>query len=884
MATDQAYRSSEERTGLSPMLELYCEFKERYPDHLLFFQVGDFYEVFFEDAVTAARYLNLTLTSRDKRSENPIPMCGVPLGVIDGYLTRLLDGGFSAAVVSQVEGTENRKGGAERRLERIVTPGIRVLAGEEGGGSGVGQLVSVVRDGESLFHFAASEVESGQISVIENVEESELIQRISLLSPLEIVVADSSSGMRRYAWVRHLLASFGEKLVRFRGVPEPGDFLQARNFSSVRGYVGLAESTRAAVRLLTSYVDESTVDARVEFQEVVAFHSNEVLHIDAHSRLNLEILQNTKDRSSRHTLLEYINRTTTPGGLRLLRQWLLQPLVLVAAIEERQEMVARLVSESSKAESLRSLLSFPCDLERVAARIELGVATPKELASVRDVFEQIEPLLKEGESVFGECALWKSLQSGSFVNWEEPLRSLQEALEDSPGPLHEGNVIRSSYDKRLEEFRNLCRDGDNWLEGFERDERARTGIQSLKVKRNGVLGYFIEVTKANSSKVPSHYIRRQSMVNGERFTTEALQEREKAITEAQGQLLEVERELFLSLRDRFRGWCSVIRSVHLFLSTLDVLVGFAEMARRERLVRPHVTQEDIVSIEEGKHPSASLVLGGKFIPNDLSFSKETRCLILTGPNMGGKSTYLRQAAHLVLLAQIGAFIPAKSATIGIVDRIFARLGASDDLSEGESTFMVEMRECSQILHSATVRSLVLIDEIGRGTATTDGYCLAQSILEWLVFEIGCKTLFATHFHDITGLASRPELAIANIHVGSRRVGDDSLVFTHEILPGAANRSYGLEVAKMAALPEKLLRRARSLLVEYENEHPQREARPQLELFQSPFDEGSGDEHPNALALGELIEKVSEIDPDNLSPKQAHEILYELRRIVEEIEP
>jgi DNA mismatch repair protein MutS len=861
------------KDNLPPMMVRYLEFKERYPDALLFFQVGDFYELFYDDAITVAKSLNLTLTSRDKNSPEPVPMCGVPLSVLDGYIDRLLPLGFSVAVVSQTGSGQ----GVDRVLERFVTPGMRLFTSVSSD-STESLIAAVALD--SLNRSAAivcTDPQTGIVRVKEGVDLVNLPRELGGWMVREVVVARSIAGEkidRRTSWVRGIEGVVGSAAIRFR--PEAIGSVAAEEAMATDAqaeFHALSPAAKRATRMLLNYLDEISLGNSLPVREVSLQRGVGQVVIDAATRRNLELVQNTKDGSSNGTLFGFLNATETPGGARLLKSWIVSPLADLVRIKARQAGVFELKEFYG---TISKVLSGLSDLERLAARLQLGVASPKDLGAIRDTLEQI-PVLQDA---LAHCQSDDIKQAVASLAVPIDLRILlRDSLVDSPPYVtNDGGIFKSGFDQELDEIRAVRANADEWRAQFESVERSSTGINSLKVKSNNVIGFFIEVPTAHGSKVPEHYQRRQSTANAERFTTPELKKYEDQVVTAVDRQVRREMKLFAELRDKAAIYVETLRKVASSLSILDALGALARAAEVNQWIAPEVDEGGVLSIDRGRHPIIERILGGSFIPNSVAFGAEApRCFIITGPNMGGKSTYLRQIALITVLAQMGSYVPASSAQIGIVDRIFARLGAADDLHEGESTFMVEMREAAHILSHATERSLVLIDELGRGTATTDGQSLAQAILERLSFEVGCRTLFATHYHEITAL-ERVSSRIRNLSVGSVEE-DDRVVFTHAIQDGPAPRSYGLEVAKLSGLPGSVLSRAAEILiqiparpsaVEYQT-NPQRSLfEPAVVTIPAPKSD------PEDLRLKQYVKNI---DPDSLSPRMALETLYEIKSLV-----
>lgn len=797
---------------LPPMLEQYLDYKSRFPDYLLLFQVGDFYELFFDDAVTVSRTLNLTLTSRDKTSPNPVPMCGVPIGAVDGYLDRLVDAGFSVALVSQVGDPKASKGMVERQMDRLITPAVRVAGTHTNRQSLAVGVVAVVRVTDLDCSLAFTEPESGVVQVVEKASFQEIVDEILALQPREMLLPRALAGKqidRRSGWVRELEQRVPDLLVRFQsdGARLSGE--RQKQMQALDGYGDLFDGTRMACSMLVHYLDEITLHHSLTISKIERREKSGFLILDAMTVRNLELLRSQKTLSNEGSLYGYLNHCMTPGGARLLRHWVVRPLARKADIEGRQAIVRTFRKDRALREALRADLSRISDLERLAARIDLSLLAPREAAVLRDTLMQLPRM---NEYITAVCAASKhaALQLEALPTLQQAADLLSRALVDEPSQsFGDGEVLQGSYDTDLERLRSIAKSGSSWVMQLEKRERESTGIPSLKVRYNNVLGYFIEVTKAQRAKVPDHYVSRQSMVSAERFFTTELKDREKEILQARVVCEQHERKLFEDLRETLRNSTSLLRRVHRAISELDLYATFAELCERDGLVIPRLTEERGLRIDQGKHPILMHLLEGRCIPNSFfSGGSEARVFILTGPNMGGKSTYLRQVGLLAILAHMGCGVPAKSLTFSPCDRIFARLGASDDMLEGQSTFMVEMREAAHILRSATQNSLVLIDEIGRGTSTTDGQALARAILETIIDTVGSTCLFATHFHALTALSERSE-AVANVSVQSVRDGD-AVVFTHNIVTGPASRSYGFEVALMAGVPKAVVERARAV--------------------------------------------------------------------------
>jgi DNA mismatch repair protein MutS len=822
--------------NLPPMLRQYLEYKERHPEALLFFQVGDFYELFFDDAVTTAKLLGLTLTSRDKNAEKPIPMCGVPIAVIDTYIAKLVSSGRSVAIVRQFGDPNARKGMMERKLERIITPGVQVLGAEsKSREENFLAAIFVSAVGEE-FSIAYADVRTGKIRVRDGLDREGLLAELKIVDPTEIVLPREFEGKkfdRRSNWIRDVELISDKSAIVFRTFER----VEAGRLKDVNGYVSLSEVAKRAVHLLVGYVDEATVGERVQFLLVEEDSHQDELIMDSGTRKHLELLSNMRDGSSHGTLLGVIDTTKTPHGGRLIREWIVRPLRSLDKIEQRLDAVQALVSKQRDLRGeLSQKLELISDLERIATRLELSAASPRELAALRDSLSAIRDVRLSLGSVASELPSLLAMLYGGLVFDSEILRDLETTLTDSPPiSLVDGGIIRGGVNPDLDRLRDIRANGKNWIAALENTEKERTGINSLKIRFNSVFGYYIEITKANLDKVPADYIRKQTTANGERYVTEALKTQEEEILNAESREHKLERELFEGLIQRIKPFSVALRELSLNLAMLDVLMSLAEVCELHGYKRPEINDSRNLSIQSGKHPVLAATLRHDFVPNHLEFEETSRqVLLLTGPNMGGKSTYLRQAALITILAQMGSFVPAETVSLGLVDRIFTRIGAADNMMEGESTFMVEMREAAFILANATNRSLLLVDELGRGTATQDGLSLAQATLEWMVERIGARTLFATHFHELTELEGTLS-GLVNLSVGSKEI-EGQIIFTHSICEGPANKSYGLEVAKLAGLPGDLTIRAREIMenhLQNSSETGKPQSNFQLDMFSAP---------------------------------------------------
>jgi DNA mismatch repair protein MutS len=872
--------------NLTPMLSQYRAIKREHEDAILLFRLGDFYEMFGDDAKVAAEALDLVLTSREVGKGRRMPMCGIPYHAVDRYLARLLAAGHKAAICEQVEDPRKSKGLVKREVIRILTPGtvVEEYLLEERANN---YLVSLAfADGR--IGFAAADCSTGDMIVTEFAGANawgELADEISRIQPSEILAPAGHEAD---------LGSAGFSLpctISTRGEDEfiarsPEEYLK-RHFrvSTLRGF-GCEEMPAAieAAAAALAYLERTQKSGIDQIRDLRTYSRGDFMVVDATTRRNLELVASLRDGSRRNTLLWVLDETVTPMGARLLRRWLTAPLRDRAEIEQRLDAVGALFDDATVRARLRDLMRHIHDLERPVGRAAVGTATPRDLAGLRDSLRAL-PEFADALAQAGRPPLQE------LVCGFDPLADLCDllgrAIEDSPPALlREGGVIRSGYSADLDELREARAKGKEWIAGLQERAREETGIKSLRVGFNQVFGYYIEVTRPNVHLVPECYQRRQTMANAERFVTPELKEYESKVLGAEERMLLLEQELFADLRAKVAAEAARIQRASDVVARADVLACFAEVAARNHYVRPQITDDDSLEIRGGRHPVVELTLEvERFVPNDAHLNcAEDQVLIITGPNMAGKSTYLRQVALIALMAQMGSFVPAESATIGIVDRIFSRVGASDDLATGQSTFMVEMTETANILRHATRRSLIILDEIGRGTSTFDGLSIAWSVAEYIhnAPHLGAKTLFATHYHHLNELAdSLPR--VRNYRVGVKERGDQ-IVFLRQIVPGGTDRSYGIQVARLAGLPTDVIERAKQVLWSLEqSDHLGDASRQALR----PAGPGGGQSRlklavPDQLTLfgsapDPLVVELRTIDVNALTPLEALNKLAELQR-------
>ena len=873
----------------------YLDAKRQHRDAIVFFRMGDFYEMFYEDALVGARALDLTLTSRAKDSGgNGIPMCGVPFHAMDGYLAKLVRKGFRVAICEQVEDPKKAKGLVRREVVRVVSPGT-LTDGSYLDAREPAYLMSIVAVGAGLqtrpanggevFGVALLDLSTGEFTTTE-YEGAEGLQaladEIATLRPREIVVAAESDIAKQLPEIARLqLPVTNADAWNFEPEAARRALLDQLKTHGLEGF-GL-DGRGAAIQAagaLVAYLRE-TQKADLAHVRAVTFKTTaECLLVDPITLTHLEVLTGSEG-GLQGSLLNEIDRTVTSMGGRMLRSWLLRPLVSLERIRDRLDAVEELAFRATDRGRFREVLKTVHDVERLVGRVALGTAGPRDLVALRMSVAAIPRLRLMLDEV--QAPLLRSLLA-ELDDLADIRDLIERTLIDEPGAFaRDGGFTRDGVDADLDALKAVSRSGRQVIAEMEERERARTGIGSLKVRFNRVFGYYIEISKSNLRAVPADYQRKQTIAGGERFTTPALKEYEEKVLGADERILERELEIFDSLRKAVAAEAPRIQDTARALATLDVLAGLADTAAICNFTKPHVHGGDELIAIDARHPVVERFASEPFVPNDVDLNANARQLvILTGPNMGGKSTYLRQTALLPLLAQIGSFVPAKDAKIPIVDRIFARVGASDNIARGQSTFMVEMQETAAILHAATSRSLVVLDEIGRGTATFDGLSIAWAVAEYLASNVKArpKTLFATHYHELTDLAdSLP--GVVNAHVAAREWKDD-IIFLRKIVPGRSDRSYGIQVARLAGLPAEVITRARHILGGLERDELSRGGRPTLsgstDDKQSPqlalFAEGSAVE--NAIA-----KRLREIDVDETTPRQALELLAELKKLADD---
>ena len=870
----------------------YAAIKKEHPSALLFFRLGDFYELFFDDAVLAARELQITLTSRNKEKGVAIPMCGVPHHAAEGYISKLIRKGFKVAICEQVEDPRLATKLVRREVTRVVTPGTAAdsgLSSEENN-----FLAAVARSGERV-GFAALDLSTGEFRATEFQGEdaaSRIQEEIQQLRPKEVLYGSTAplfegsgfeaSSVARAPSLAGLSPTIGyaeTPLDDWIFAPDHAIPLLENHFGvlSLEGFGLSGKPAAAAAAGAILYYVRSTQRGSLSHVDRIGFYERQTcLVLDTVTVRNLELIEPLfAGADAGVTLFRSIDATVTPMGKRLLRSWLLRPSIELSEINGRLDAVEAQVKETVGREELRRALDGILDLERLLSRVTLETANPRDVLALAASLGKL-PAARAALDRFAAGRL-RTLHSSVDDLTDLRQRIDRAIIPEPPISLSDGGVIQSGVDRELDELRDLSRNSKQFLAEIEHRERQRTGIASLKVKFNSIFGYYLEISKANLHLVPNDYERKQTLANAERFTTPELKEYESKILDAQEKIVVIERRLFAELRSAIAGEARRIRQTALALAEVDVLAALAQIAALRNYCRPKFDDSTDLEIVAARHPvieQLELGSGERFVPNDLYLNSTTHMvLLLTGPNMGGKSTYLRQTALITILAQMGSFVPARSARMGLVDRIFTRIGASDNLARGRSTFMIEMTETAAILHTATARSLILLDEVGRGTATYDGLAIAWAAVEYIHARKCAKTLFATHYFELTELAE--QLAgVKNYHVVVKETGG-GIVFLRKVEPGAADRSYGIEVAKLAGLPHEVIVRAREVLAEHEN------AERQLTGHLSPGADSLSAQLTIFTPLSQpVLERLREIDLNRLTPIEALNLLAELKKQID----
>lgn len=861
----------------TPLMRQFLQVKAEHPTGILFFRMGDFYEMFFEDAVIAAKALDLTLTSRDKGKPDAVPMCGLPHHASRGYIARLTEQGFKVVICEQVEDPKTAKGLVKRDVVQIVTPGV-VVDDEVLDPKSARYLASVVPQTRGpRWGLAYVDVSTGEFRATEVDSIAELAAELSRVAPREILVSQKElAGASMKKLCERFKVAYTE--IERRGADEVSSLLET-SFAASLVELGLEDKPLAAQAAADAlqYARATQPTGSLPLTRLQLYQPGQTVVLDEAAVANLELTQTLVGGKKAGSLLSVLDRTKTATGGRMLRRWLLYPLLEVAAITARHDAVQYLVEHASLRGLLREELGAVYDIERLAGRLSLGVANPRDMGRLQSSLQSLPglaKLLSKGAGKGKTAPALLEFDAKLLKTLSKVAKTLAETLVDEPPIItKDGGIIRDGFCSLVDENRTLATGGKDAILAIEERERKATGISKLRVKYNRVFGYYLEVGRAFADKVPEHYVRKQTVATAERYVTSELAELETKILSAQDALVTRELELFKKLCSQAAGCIEQILQAGAAVASVDALASLADVAHDLGYVRPTIDESEILDIVDGRHPVVEMHVGqGEFVPNScrIDTGKE-QLLLITGPNMAGKSTYMRQVAHIVLMAQMGGFVPAASAQIGVVDRVFTRVGAADNLASGDSTFMVEMRETAAILSGATRRSLVVLDEVGRGTSTFDGVSIAWAVSEYLHDAIGARTLFATHYHELTRLSvTRPR--VANYSVAVKEV-NGKIVFLRQVVPGGANRSYGVDVARLAGLPRSVIARSRQILAELDRGELHGESS-QLTLFSAVAQAPAATKDDTAA----LCERLDSIDPHAITPIEAITILAELKQL------
>lgn len=878
----------------TPLMQQYCDIKENYQDAILMFRVGDFYEMFFDDAKTASQELDLVLTGKDCGQPERAPMCGVPFHSVEPYIARLVAKGYKVAICEQLEDPALAKGLVKRDVIRVITPGT-VIESDMLDESRNNFLCGLYH-GEDRTGLAFVDVSTGEVQVT-TVEEGnagdKTLNELGRFAPKEILLngqGDKLKGLRSYVekQERHMTQVLPDRAFSL----EENEKCITDHFDKSLDELNLTSdnAVRALGAVLTYLFDMQKNDLE-NIREVHYYTDAKYMKLDFSARRNLELTETLRNREKKGTLLWVLDKTRTAMGKRLLRSWLEQPLMSVGGILKRQNAVAYLTEHMELRDSLAECMTSVHDMERLITRISYGTANARELRSLWETVSSLNPMKSMLAEAEGTTELLSSIESEI-----DPMDDLVELIdaaivEEPPFSIREGNMIRSGYSKELDELRDIVQNGKGYLATIEAEEREKTGIPKLKIGYNKVFGYYIEVPKSFKGDVPENYVRKQTLTNAERYITGELKELESKVLGAQERITHLEYEIFCGVRDTIAGNLVRIQTTSHAVAALDVLCSYAKVSVENNYVCPQITDDGVIRIEEGRHPVVEKMLkGAPFVPNDTLLDRnENMAAVITGPNMAGKSTYMRQVALIVIMAQIGCFVPARRASICLCDSIFTRVGASDDLGSGQSTFMVEMNEVASILKNATKQSLILLDEIGRGTSTFDGMSIAQAVLEYVTGrKIGAKTLFATHYHELTDLANENP-HIKNFNIACKKRGED-IIFLRRIVPGPADGSYGIEVARLAGVPNTIVRRSRDILRKLVAEEEARQkayaAETGEDLETNSAEEEAETENMQISFSGnrgqEILDSLKALDVNTLTPIESMNYLYEIASKAKEL--
>ena len=837
-------RSEVDRTKVSPMMAHYLDIKDKYPDTIVFYRLGDFYEMFFDDAELVSHELELTLTGRNAGLDERVPMCGVPFHAYETYMQKLLDRGYKVAICEQLEDPKLAKGMVDRDVVEVITKGTILdnMLDEKSN-----NYLASIYDFEYSFCLSYADISTGEINTIILDNDVDLLKEIVNKNIKELICNDKIDRELIYKLKNnyHILVTITDKLC---------DDLSYKYIYSDITDIRLI----TGIKHLLAYVTETKKVTLTHLKKACFYKENDFLQFDIHTKRNLELTETIRDNSRTYSLLWLLDKTKTAMGSRYLKRNIESPLCNRSEIERRYDIVSKLLTEFIYKEELGNLLREVYDLERLCGRISYGNVNAREMIQLLTSLKVL-PDIK---------AILNNIHYDKDIKTLDDLRELLDKSinPDAPITLHDGDLIKTGYNSELDELKEVRKNSKDFILNIENEEKERTGIKNLKVGYNKVFGYYIEVSRGNIPLIQDSwgYIRKQTLTTGERYITPLLKEKEQIILGAEEKIINLEYNLFVEIRDTVKKYINDLQEISLTLSELDMLLSFANVAEANGYIRPEITDERIIDIVDGRHPVVEKVNKDDYVPNDIKMDSKTDILLITGPNMAGKSTYMRQLAVIAIMTQIGSFVPCKKCVIPIFDKIFTRIGASDDLVGGESTFMVEMKEANRAISDATENSLILFDELGRGTATYDGMSLAEAILEYIHNHIHAKTMFSTHYHELTSMAKTlPK--IKNIHVSAEE-SNGGVVFLHKIKDGAIDKSYGINVASLAGLPKEVIDRANEVLTSYENNSKNKK---NSNVMQTSFDFC---EHE---VNNELLDEIKEIDPLNLTPMEALNKLYEI---------
>ncbi|HET7578090.1 MAG TPA: DNA mismatch repair protein MutS [Bacillales bacterium] len=861
----------------TPMIQQYLSIKAQYQDAFLFFRLGDFYEMFFEDARKASKELEITLTSRDGGGENRIPMCGVPYHSAENYITQLIEKGYKIAICEQMEDPKQTKGMVRREVVQLITPGT-VMEGKTLSEKENNFIAALSVFENDTYGLAVNDLTTGENRLtLLSGEWDEVIQEVSAVGAIEVIVPGDLTDERQDTLEKQLEITVSEE--KETDIPEMFETI-TRNLDQKKMMVTFGRLLQYLLRTQKRSLDH--------LQPVEIYETHQFMKIDVHSKRNLELVETIRRKGKKGSLLWLLDKTVTAMGGRRLKQWIERPLVNQKDIETRLAVVEALKEKFFEREELREQLKGVYDLERLAGRVAFGNVNARDLVQLKKSLERVPAIIEAVRELDNHQAdqILKNIDL-----CEELVQKLQEGImDDPPLSIKEGGIIKDGYHEQLDEYRDASKNGKDWIASLQQSEREATGIKSLKVGYNKVFGYYIEVTRANLNQLPEgRYERKQTLTNAERFITPELKEKEALILEAEEKMLQLEYDLFLHLREETKTYIPKLQKLAKQISELDVLQSFAVVSEERQYTKPEFAEAREIEIRDGRHPVVEKVLEeGTYVANDILLDENREILLITGPNMAGKSTYMRQLALTAVLTQIGCFVPAAYARLPVFDQVFTRIGAADDLVGGQSTFMVEMLETRYALSKATQNSLILLDEIGRGTSTYDGIALAQAIIEYIHHDIHAKTLFSTHYHELTKLGEELD-HLQNVHVGAMEEEGD-IVFLHKVLEGAADESYGIHVAKLADLPDDVIGRARVILSELEGGRDVEKAHSVPERSQSVKEANGqlsffvdGGKKPEKSVQNRQEEQVLKLlkaaDLLNMTPLDAMNKLYELQNIL-----